>query len=327
MKKLLLVTVFCQLISFCASSQVVYLADTAFTTDIGYNGAPASCRYNGGYWLGLDMTHDFAWSLADYFTVPTGASWSFDTVILFGYQIGSSVSSPFTAAYLRIYKDGSPGIGGIPVWGDTVTNILATTGFTGIYRVDTDASSGSLTSTDRPIMYLKLYLSPAPQLSAGTYWLQWSVSASGSGYGNCPPKVLPGRINPAGQDGMADTAGSWSTIFDNGNTVGFNKIIKASAAIAASVPALNLPTTSLGQNAPNPFSGSTTMSFYMSQTGYARLAVYNTMGQIVATLIDGNTDAGEHELTFYADNLAPGIYYYQLYTNTGTDNKTMLLIK
>ena len=315
------------MISFGASAQVVYLADTAFTTDIGFDGAGASCLYNGGYWLGLNMTHDQAYSIGDYFTVPTGDTWVFDTVILYGYQIGGTLVSPFTGAYLQVYKDGPPGIGGVSTWGDTTTNILVGTGFTGIYRVDTDASSGGLTGTERAIMYLKLYLAAPPHLSAGTYWFQWSVSASGSGFGNCPPKVLPGRINPAGQDGRWDTAGAWSTIVDNGNSIGFNKIIKASASVAASVPSLNKPGVSLGQNVPNPFSNTTTISFYMPQAGYSKLAVYNVVGQEVSVLIDGNINAGRQQVTFKGDNFPAGMYYYRLNTDGGVESKQMLLVK
>lgn len=162
MKKALLLLAVSLIIAFNSFSQTVYLADTAFTTDVGYGGAPASCIANGGYWFGLGMNSSIAYSLGDFFTIPTGATWIFDTVIVFGYRVGSDTTSPFTSITLGIYQDGPPGLGGTLIWGDSVTNIIAGTGFTGIYRVDTVSSSGGLLNTQRPIMYIKAFLSPTP---------------------------------------------------------------------------------------------------------------------------------------------------------------------
>ena len=52
MKKALFLLSAFAIISLHSYSQTVYLADTAFTTDVGYGGAPASCiaphmLYNG----------------------------------------------------------------------------------------------------------------------------------------------------------------------------------------------------------------------------------------------------------------------------------------
>jgi len=325
MKKALLLSCLLFVISFSAFSQVTYLADTAFTTDAGYNGASASCIFTGGDVAGWRMQRNVDQWLADVFTVPAGATWTFDTVIVYGYQKGSTTTSPFLNCNLQIYN-GTPGLGGSVIWGDTVTNVLVSTDFTGIYRVDTFASDGGLADISRPIMYLKLYLSAPPHLSSGTYWLSWSV-AGNTTTADSPPKVLSGRINPPSQMARQFSGSSWNYAVDGTNNVGFNKIIKASAAVS-SVPGLtsNLSAT-LNQNTPNPFNHSTNISFNTPTSGYAHLSVYNTIGQRVATLIDGDINAGNHIATFNADNLPAGVYYYQLNTNAGIESKQMLLIK
>ena len=325
MKKLLLLSCICTVISFSAFAQVTYLADTAFTTDIGFGGAPASCVAQHEFYFGWQMGRaQNAW-IADVFTVPTDSTWVFDTVIVYGYQSGSGTTSTFLNCNLQIYQ-GTPGLGGTIVWGDTSTNVLSGTGFTGIYRVDNVPSHGGLTNSTRPIMYLKLYLASPPHLGAGTYWLSWSTAGSLAA-NSCPDKVLPGRLNPAGQSGRQFVSGAWNYVLDSANNIGFNKIIKGSAAVT-SVPGLTgKPLVTLNQNTPNPFTVSTSISFNTRQDGYVKLAVYNTLGQLVATPFEGSIISGEYQVTFNADKLPTGVYYYQLSTTAGVESKQMLLVK
>lgn len=325
MKKILLIS--CLLfISFSAFSQIVYLADTAFTTDVGYNGAPASCRAIHERYVGWDMNRAQNQWLADMFTVPMDATWKFDTVIVYGIQFNSGLTSTFLDCNLQIY-DGPPGLGGSVIWGDTVANVMVSTGFTGIYKVDTISNNGGLTSNTRPIMYLKLYLSPAPVLTSGSYWLSWSSAVSGSNVPYSPNKVLPDRTNPPGQVGRGLYNGNWSYLTDSGNTIGFNMIIKASAA-AASIPEINSQAgVLLNQNVPNPFANNTNISFNIGHSSYTHLSIYNTMGQLVATPVDGYMEAGTHRVTFDADKLPAGVYYYQLQTDAGSDSKQMIVVK
>lgn len=324
MKKTLLISCVCMFISFISFSHVIYLADTAFTTDVGFGGAPASCIAPHMEYDGWQMARVNSTWLADAFTVPTDSTWAFDTVFVYGYQRNSGTTSTFTGCNLQIYN-GAPGHGGSVIWGDTTTNVLSGTGFTGIYRVDTITADGGLTTTQRPIMYLKLYLSSAPHLSGGTYWLSWSATGSLAIVPSSPDKVLPGRINPTGQQGMQLFSGNWNYINDSGNSVGLNKIIKASAAVASVANVTKSPVISLSQNTPNPFKGSTEISFYTPQAGGVKLSVYNSTGQLVNTLVDGYLNTGKYTVTFDASKLSPGIYYYQLNTNAATESKEMIV--
>ena len=68
----------------------------------------------------------------------------------------------------------------------------------------------------------------------------------------------------------------------------------------------------LDQNAPNPFTDHTTLRFSLAKDGQARVCIYNSNGQLIDCLIDGNTNAGEHSLIWNTSDLAPGIYFYSL---------------
>jgi len=83
----------------------------------------------------------------------------------------------------------------------------------------------------------------------------------------------------------------------------------------------------LYQNTPNPFNPLTTIEFSLEQTGQARLTVFDLLGRQVAKLVDGQYSAGQHQVTFNAENLASGVYIYRLEANNQTMEKKMLLLK
>ncbi|MFZ4520289.1 MAG: cohesin domain-containing protein [Bacteroidales bacterium] len=73
----------------------------------------------------------------------------------------------------------------------------------------------------------------------------------------------------------------------------------------------------LDQNFPNPFSGTTTIGYRISQNGHLKLEVYNQMGRIVAVLFDGQRMPGEYVIPFQSSGLSAGVYCCQM-TFTGT---------
>jgi len=306
-------------------SQTVLLADTAFITDRGYGGAEASCKSNGMIDNSVNMDRVRGTWVADVFHVPAGITWVVDTVILYGYQYGMRLPSTFTNCNLEIY-DGMPGAGGKVVWGDTVTNLLNSTGFTGIYKVDTFAADSGLLSTKRAIMYLKLYLPSAPSLGAGTYWLSWSATCTSTiTSATCPYKVLTGRINPPGQMSRIYYGGAWQYVIDNGDTAGLNMILLGNAYLGVNSVQGYGDETMLQQNAPNPFSNVTTISYSLANEGNVQLCVYNVLGQKVATLVNGRVGNGKHELRFDAAGLPAGVYYYRLATEDGVISREMVV--
>jgi hypothetical protein len=99
------------------------------------------------------------------------------------------------------------------------------------------------------------------------------------------------------------------------------------------VVASELPTTfGLSQNYPNPFNPSTVIRVALPVDATMSLAVYNTLGQKVAELMNGTVRAGYHDVRFDATNLASGLYIYRMVAK-GSDGKDftsvqkMLLMK
>ena len=84
----------------------------------------------------------------------------------------------------------------------------------------------------------------------------------------------------------------------------WTKDIKISVAAPA--------TFELFQNYPNPFNPTTLISYQLPQASKVNLKIFDVLGREVATLLDGQQDAGYYEKSFNARRFASGMYVYQL---------------
>jgi agmatine/peptidylarginine deiminase len=88
----------------------------------------------------------------------------------------------------------------------------------------------------------------------------------------------------------------------------------------------------LSQNYPNPFNPTTTISFIIPQeerrkTQEVKLAVYDVLGNEIAILVNEEKPAGTYEITWFADGLPSGIYFYRLLAGSIAQTKKMILLK
>lgn len=83
----------------------------------------------------------------------------------------------------------------------------------------------------------------------------------------------------------------------------------------------------LAQNYPNPFNPATSIEYSLPRPMNVRLAVYNMLGQRVATLVDGMQNAGTHEARVDAAGWASGVYVYALETDSRTLTQRMIVLK
>jgi len=84
---------------------------------------------------------------------------------------------------------------------------------------------------------------------------------------------------------------------------------------------------SLKQNFPNPFNPNTSISYSVVHSGFVSLKVFNLLGEVVATLVDGIQNTGNYTIAFNGGELESGIYLYQLKTDRFTDTKKLVLLK
>ena len=81
----------------------------------------------------------------------------------------------------------------------------------------------------------------------------------------------------------------------------------------------------LGQNSPNPFSGSTAIVFYLPQEEKITLEIFNSNIETIQKVEDKEYPAGKNVYTFNAKGLAPGVYFYRLKAADFVNVKKMVL--
>lgn len=84
---------------------------------------------------------------------------------------------------------------------------------------------------------------------------------------------------------------------------------------------------SLAQNFPNPFNPTTTINYSLENDGFVNLSVYDLSGRTVATLVNREMTAGQHEYHFDATGLTSGVYFYKLTSGDFNAMNKMVLTK
>ena len=117
---------------------------------------------------------------------------------------------------------------------------------------------------------------------------------------------------------QAQRSEEWQTI---------NKWLDEGATAIEEISGVTPSKYALRQNYPNPFNPSTIIEYSVPLSGHVTLKVFNTIGQQVVTLFDGNQNAGSYKVTFDGTGLASGLYIYQLQSENITLTKKFVLMK
>ncbi len=83
----------------------------------------------------------------------------------------------------------------------------------------------------------------------------------------------------------------------------------------------------LGQNFPNPFNPSTSITYGLPVRTHVRLEILDVLGRVVATIVNGVKEAGTYTVTWDASSRPSGTYFYKLTTGGFTGTKKMLLVR
>ena len=88
----------------------------------------------------------------------------------------------------------------------------------------------------------------------------------------------------------------------------------------------------LAQNYPNPFNPTTEIQFALPERGNVDLAIYNTLGQRIRTLVSGVRSAGVFTVTWDGKNdlgkpVTSGIYMYKIVSGQHQAIRKMILMK
>jgi hypothetical protein len=100
-------------------------------------------------------------------------------------------------------------------------------------------------------------------------------------------------------------------------------IISSEVAVEEAGPAA----FAVDQNSPNPFNPSTTINFTIPAAGNVSIDVYNVAGQKVDTIANEFMGAGSHSVTWNANGLSAGVYFYTVKTGDLSKTVKMTLLK
>lgn len=78
---------------------------------------------------------------------------------------------------------------------------------------------------------------------------------------------------------------------------------------------------------PNPFNPETKIKYIIPKAGLVKLYIYDALGRVVSTLVNGYIHAGSYEIAFNASDLSSGLYFFKIEAGDFRGAKKMILIK
>ena len=120
---------------------------------------------------------------------------------------------------------------------------------------------------------------------------------------------------------VGDVARTW---YDGISYANAGEFIPSDITEGSNIVPINF---SLEQNYPNPFNPVTNIEFSIPQNDFVTLKIYNVVGEEIATLVNEEITAGSYTITWNAEFLPSGVYYYKITANNNSLIKKMVLLK
>lgn len=270
-------------------TRTVYLHQTIYARD---EGTPAG-NVRTGYIKSLSGSLGEALEIGNVFEISTT-----DTIT--DIQIGLASSSINTAAVV-----GKTIVGKVYLWDGTTYSLIAETDF---YTLVSGNFGQAVT----------LPLLAPVAVNSGDDLL---VVASHSG---------------GAADGTEDVGFGTAGVVDDGTVLGFTggslfQLTAPQAVIVRPVFNENVSVGEnetgfyLGQNAPNPFNGYTSVSYSLTKNATVSFDVVDITGKLVYSSSEGEKAAGVHKIQLNAEGFAAGVYYYTLTVNGQKMTKKMVI--
>jgi hypothetical protein len=83
----------------------------------------------------------------------------------------------------------------------------------------------------------------------------------------------------------------------------------------------------LYQNIPNPFTGKTSIKFFVPVDAEVNISIYNMLGEFVSEVTNDIYQVGEHSVVFEGNELGQGTYFVKMTTENFTTTKSMNVVR
>jgi YD repeat-containing protein len=108
---------------------------------------------------------------------------------------------------------------------------------------------------------------------------------------------------------------------------GNGNILSIVTSLASGVEGVAPLQFALGPTTPNPGASARNIVFSTPSRARVSLRVYDVAGRLVATLVDRDLDAGRHNVRFFSDRWAAGVYFYRLESAGKTREGRMVVLR
>jgi len=78
---------------------------------------------------------------------------------------------------------------------------------------------------------------------------------------------------------------------------------------------------------PNPFNSTTVISFSLPEQSNVKLNIFNIAGQKIKTLVNSDMQPGLHKVSWNADDVPSGVYFYTIETKYALQTRKVILLK
>lgn len=313
--KIKLLMLFCLLVPFGAAQAADSVAVAVYNTTSG------QLVTNGNLYLFDDANNPQTYALQTYLE---------NDIQIFGMSLGFALTSPDGVGVTWLAQ-ADPAYGThkyvTVVTGSRMDPIATVWDFGGLQVTEFDVDG---TLPDQ-VLTGGLALNGGIVVGAIQHMYSWHFSLTGVADGETKQlDIDSAKVGPSGDFIYADASGS--TLSPKvGPKLTYSVTFKPSSDASGNKP--NVPTKfELAQNHPNPFNPSTRISYSIARKSKVNISVFNILGQKVTTLYDGNRDAGVYEEVWSGrddagQEVASGVYFYKMVTDSFEQTRKMLLMK
>ncbi|MBI5401797.1 MAG: M20/M25/M40 family metallo-hydrolase [Ignavibacteriae bacterium] len=188
----------------------------------------------------------------------------------------------------------------------------------------TTCYSGTYTVPGTGIQYIDMQ---TPLQYAGTGNLLVEVCYDNSSYTSYSPVYATSNAGKTwgyytdNSSGCTMTSGAAQTLRPNIS-------LYLTTSTGTSNQTVGLPTKfDMKQNYPNPFNPVTKINYEIPKASFVTLKVFDILGREVASLVNGNMEAGYYAYDFDASTLSSGAYIYKITAGTFEKTMRMMVIK
>ncbi|MFC1574051.1 T9SS type A sorting domain-containing protein [Candidatus Latescibacterota bacterium] len=176
-------------------------------------------------------------------------------------------------------------------------------------------------------------LYPAYDMGAVTFCLISGADGTGVGYFAVAGETAALKFTSH----IVDEGTAWDGIYLDNNTASeaedkvgtfyvasesINGIITNEVGVAEDAASF-----AVGQNSPNPFNPTTSISFTLADAGNVSIEVFNVAGQKIGTVANEFMSSGSHSVTWNASGFSAGIYFYTVKSGDFSRTMKMTLLK